>query len=379
MTSFLAAFGVAMLVSVLLTPLVARLGLKLGVVSHPGGRNIHDKPTPRVGGVAIGLAFFAPLVALFFVDSSVATTFRSETRRAVGLFVGGALICGVGFYDDARGLRALYKLYAQVVVAAIAFACGFRIEAVLLPFVGEISMGIFAAPVTMLWIVGLINAVNLIDGLDGLAAGVVFFAAVTNFFVAWMTSSIFVCLLMAATGGAVFGFYFYNKNPARVFMGDSGSYFLGYVLAVTSLTGASQKASTTVALIAPIVALGVPIFDTLFAMVRRILERRPVFSPDRGHIHHRLLDMGITHRRAVYIIYGFSVACAGLAIVISLGRSWAVGLALLGATIAVVFFVMFFGYMKYPRKRGVPEGYLRPLRIRRRRLFAARVGRSTRG
>src|SRR5690606_22890845 len=143
----------------------------------------------------------------------------------------------------------------------------------------------------------------LIDGLDGLAAGVVFFAGVTNFVVAYISGSVMTALIMAAMLGSVLGFLIYNFNPARIFMGDSGSYLLGYVLAVTALAGASQKASTAVALLVPIVALGVPIFDTLFTIVRRFLERRPIFSPDRGHVHHRLLDLGLTHRRAVVILY----------------------------------------------------------------------------
>ena len=160
-------------------------------------------------------------------------------------------------------------------------------------------MGVFALPVTVLWIVGVTNAVNLIDGLDGLAAGVTFFAAFTSFVIASISGSVFVALTMAALMGALVGFLFFNFNPARIFMGDSGSYFLGFVLATTALAGGGlqQKASTAVSLLVPVLALGVPIFDTLFSMFRRVLERRPIFSADRGHVHHRLLDIGLTHRR----------------------------------------------------------------------------------
>src|SRR5262249_52489320 len=157
-------------------------------------------------------------------------------------------------------------------------------------------------PITVLWITGIVNAINLIDGLDGLAAGIVFFAGLTNFVVAYMHGALMVALFMSAMLGATAGFLFHNFNPARIFMGDSGSYFLGYVIATSSLLGSMQPTSTTVALLVPMLALGVPIFDTLFAIVRRFLERRPLFSPDRGHIHHRLVDMGITHRRAVLIL-----------------------------------------------------------------------------
>jgi UDP-GlcNAc:undecaprenyl-phosphate/decaprenyl-phosphate GlcNAc-1-phosphate transferase len=216
-------------------------------------------------------------------------------------------------------------------------------------------MGVFALPITVVWIVGIINAVNLIDGLDGLAAGVVFFAGLTNFIIACISGSTFVAVVMAATLGAVIGFLFYNFNPARIFMGDSGSYFLGYLLAATSLCGATTKASTAVSLLVPVVALGVPIFDTLFAMVRRILEKRSIFSPDRGHIHHRLLDMGITHRRAVLIIYGVSVVFTVSAIAISLGRSWHVGLAMLAASVVLVGLVRFVGYFEYVHLRRRQE------------------------
>ncbi|UQA62374.1 glycosyltransferase family 4 protein [Polyangium aurulentum] len=347
MRTYLAAFAVAALVSALLTPLVRRLAFRLGAVSHPGGRHVHRQSIPRLGGLAMCVAFFAPLVGLFFVQSVVAAAFTAELRKVLGLFAGGVLLCAVGAVDDTRGLRALHKLYAQVAVSILAFACGFRIDAISLPLVGELSMGIFALPITVLWIVGIVNAVNLIDGLDGLAAGVVFFAALTNFVVGYISDATLVTLFMASTMGSVIGFLFYNFNPARIFMGDSGSYFLGYVIAATSLVGASHKASTAVSLLVPVVALGVPIFDTLFAMVRRWLERRPLFSPDRGHIHHRLLDMGITHRRAVLIIYGVSVFFTVTSIAIWLGRRWQIGVALAASSVVLVGLVRFVGYFEY--------------------------------
>ncbi|MRG92603.1 glycosyltransferase family 4 protein [Polyangium spumosum] len=346
MRTYLAAFALSALVSGIFTPLVRLLAFRIGAVSRPGGRHVHGRETPRLGGLAIFAGFFAPLMGLFFVQSVVAQAFTQDVRKVIGLFAGGALLCGVGAIDDTRGLRALHKLYAQVAVAVLAFACGFRIDAISLPFVGELSMGIFALPVTVLWIVGIVNAVNLIDGLDGLAAGVVFFAGLTNFVVAYLSFGTLPALFMATMMGTIIGFLFYNFNPARIFMGDSGSYFLGYVIASTSLIGATQKASTAVSLLVPVVALGVPIFDTLFAMVRRWLERRPLFSPDRGHIHHRLLDMGITHRRAVLIIYGVSVLLTVAAIGISLGRSWQVGLALVASSVVFMGLVRAVGYFE---------------------------------
>ncbi len=359
MRSFVAAFLVAALVGAILTPLVSRLALRLGAVSKPGGRNVNATVIPRLGGIAIALAFFTPLLLLFFVESVVAESFTGDAKRVLGLFVGGSVMCAVGYVDDLRGIRALYKLFAQVIVAVFAYACGYGIDSIQLPLTTmTVGTGIFALPFTVFWIVGIINAVNLIDGLDGLAAGVVFFACVTIFTVGYVGNVVWVCLLMAATMGAVIGFLFHNFNPARIFMGDSGSYFLGFVLAVTSLAG-GPRASTPVALLVPIVALGVPIFDVLLAMVRRILERRSIFSPDRGHLHHRLLDMGLTHRRAVLIIYGVSVVFTATAIALYIGRWWQVGLALLVSSLVLAALVRLAGFADYFRAARERRAFMR--------------------
>jgi UDP-GlcNAc:undecaprenyl-phosphate GlcNAc-1-phosphate transferase len=345
--SSLAAFVIAAFVSVVLTPWVRRLAFRLGAVSSPGGRHVHQQRTARLGGLAIFAGMLVPLVVLAFSRASVALTLRDHVSQALGLLVGGTLMCATGAVDDARGLGATRKLWLQIGAALVAYGFGFRIEAVSLPLVGDISMGIFAVPVTVAWIVGIINAVNLIDGLDGLAAGVVFFAGITNLVVAHFTGATFVALIMAAMLGAVVGFLIFNFNPARIFMGDSGSYFLGYVLATCSLAGAVQKASTAVSLLVPVLALGVPILDTLFALVRRFLERRPLFAPDRGHIHHRLLALGITHRRAVLIIYGVCVAFTVAALALALGHSWQAGLAILAVSVVLVALVRWVGWFEY--------------------------------
>jgi UDP-GlcNAc:undecaprenyl-phosphate GlcNAc-1-phosphate transferase len=347
MRSYLAAFILAALGCGTLTPLVRRWALRLQAVSATGGRHMHARKIPRLGGVAIALALFVPILSLFFFNGVIAQYMKQNVVRVVGLCGGGAAIGLVGALDDARGVRALHKLYAQIAVATLAWLCGFRIDEVMLPLFGSLPMGIFSLPITMLWIVGITNAVNLIDGLDGLAAGVVFFAGVTNFVVAYTLGREFTALVMASMLGAVLAFLFYNFNPARIFMGDSGSYLLGYVLATTALVGPTGKATTAVSLLVPVVALGVPIFDTLFAMVRRALERRPLFSPDRGHIHHRLIDLGLTHRRAVLILYGVSVVLTVASIAIYLGRAWQIGVALLAATVVMLGLVRFVGYFSY--------------------------------
>jgi len=361
MKSYVFACLVSLVLSVLATPLVRRLALRIGAVSTPGGRHVNGRAIPRLGGIGLAFAWAVPVVALALHDPLVMRALEGQWLQIFTVVGGGAAICTVGALDDVRGLRSLHKLAAQVTVAVVAFACGFQIQAIQLPLFGTLPMGVFALPVTVFWIVGVTNAVNLIDGLDGLAAGVTFFAAFTSFVIASISGSVFVALTMAALMGALVGFLFFNFNPARIFMGDSGSYFLGFVLATTALAGGGlqQKASTAVSLLVPVLALGVPIFDTFFSMFRRVLERRPIFSADRGHVHHRLLDLGLTHRRAVVFLYGISSLLAAGAIAVSLGRSWHVGLALLSVSIVFVGFVRFLGYFEYLHFRKRQRARLR--------------------
>ena len=359
MKSYVVACLISLVLSVLVTPLVRRLALRIGAVSTPGGRHVNGRTIPRLGGIGLAFAWAVPVVALALRDPMVLKAIQwSQIATVVG---GGAAICAVGALDDVRSIRSIYKLAAQVMVAVFAFVCGFQIQAIQLPLFGTLQMGVFALPITVFWIVGVTNAVNLIDGLDGLAAGVTFFAAFTSFVIASISGSVFVALTMAALMGALVGFLFFNFNPARIFMGDSGSYFLGFVLATTALAGGGlqQKASTAVSLLVPVLALGVPIFDTLFSMFRRVLERRPIFSADRGHVHHRLLDIGLTHRRAVIFLYGISSLLAAGAIAVSLGRSWHVGLALLSVSLVFVGFVRFLGYFEYLHFRKRQRARLR--------------------
>jgi UDP-GlcNAc:undecaprenyl-phosphate GlcNAc-1-phosphate transferase len=355
MLSYLAAFGIALLAGLVLTPAVRWLALQRGAVARNGSRHVHSGKIPRLGGLALALGWAASLAFFLPLEGFGAEVLSKARVELVGVLGGAIVICLLGAADDIRGLRVVHKLLGQCAVAAFAYACGFRIEAISLPFVGTLPMGIFAGPITVLWIVGITNAVNLIDGLDGLAAGVSFFAALTGFVVAIINGSTLATLVLAPLMGVLLAFLVFNFNPARIFMGDSGSYFLGYVLATTSLAGAvQQKASTAVSLLVPMIALGLPIFDTLFSMVRRFLERRPIFAPDRGHVHHRLLELGLTHRRAVMLLYGVSLTFAGCAITISLGRSWETGLALLAASTVMIVLVRVTGSFGSLLRAGRP-------------------------
>ena len=239
---------------------------------------------------------------------------------ATAFLLGGVAICALGLFDDIHGSGAGVKFIVQFGIAGALFYAGFRIDVLSLPFVGTVALGPLSLLVTLLWIVGVINAMNLIDGLDGLAAGVGLFAVATTFVLAATRGDPIMMLFMAAAGGALVGFLFYNFNPASIFMGDTGSMFLGYVLAVGSVQ-TSQKSSTTVAILVPIVALGVPIADTMLAMLRRAIRHRPIFSADRAHIHHKLLDLGLTQKQAVLVLYGVGILFGGAALLLSVTSS----------------------------------------------------------
>ncbi|MDD9941486.1 MAG: MraY family glycosyltransferase [Myxococcales bacterium] len=336
MISALVGFGVALVLALGLTPVARFTALRFGAVDSPGGRRVHARTIPRLGGVAVVIAFSVPLLLLGVVESTTGSLFYADPTRALGLFVGAGMMCLLGVVDDLRGVRARHKILVQLMAAGLAFATGFRIDAISMPFGTTMDMGIFALPVTLLWIIAVINAMNLIDGLDGLAGGIAFFVCVTNFVMGALSDNALVMLLSATLGGALLGFLMFNFNPASIFMGDSGSLFVGYVLATKSILSASVKSSTTIAIMVPLIAMGLPIMDTLLAMVRRALERRPIFSPDRGHIHHRLLAMGLTHRGAVLILYALTIAFTAGAIVLSIGRDWIKGAALVVLSVAVV-------------------------------------------
>lgn len=349
--TFFVSFLVAMVVAAVATPIVRRLAARVGAVDHPGRRRVHARAVSRLGGIAILTGFLAPLVALFFFNNYIATVFHSDALKALGLLVGAVAMAGLGVVDDVKGVRAIHKLFFQIAIAMGAYLVGFRIDAINLPLLGPLDMGVFALPVTVLWIVGIVNAVNLIDGLDGLAAGVAFMACLVNFVVSMFSEVYMVSLLAAALGGALVGFLIYNFNPATIFMGDSGSLFIGFVLATLSLEGSAAKATTAVSLLVPILAMGLPIMDTLLAIVRRYLERRPIFSADQGHIHHRLLELGLTQRRAVLVLYGTSLVFTVAAILVYVGRAWQISFALAISSLAVVALVRGVGLFQFQNIR----------------------------
>lgn len=373
MTSVVAVFILAMAITALLTPLVRKAALALGAVDEPAARRVHTRRVPRLGGIAIVVGFFVPLVTLFALRTHAGLVFFSTVPITGGLVVGATLVVTAGLVDDLKGLGAKAKLAIQSAAACAAYAGGMRVDGIDLPGVGAINLGWFALPATVVWIVGIVNAMNLIDGLDGLAAGVAFFACLTNFTIATLTGNVFILLITASLGGAVIGFLFYNFNPAKIFMGDSGSMFLGFVLASASLLGAgTQKSPTLIAIVVPILALGLPITDMLMTIARRFLSRRSIFAADRGHIHHRLLDMGLTHRRSVLSLYLLSIAFTIVALIAYFGRSWQIGFALFTLTAILVGVVRFVGYFNSFINVSQVETEEQSARLRRAVLRALR-------
>jgi len=284
-------------------PLVIKLAHRLGAIDQPDNRKVHSVAMPRLGGLAIFMAFI--IVMLFIVKVS---------GPFLGIIYGGCIIFLVGMLDDIYQLSPWVKLVGQIIATSVAVYFGVVIHFVNNPFDGALYLGYLSMPLTFLWIVGISNAINLIDGLDGLAAGVSGIAGITMGVVALLQGQTLVAWLAFILVAAILGFLPYNFYPARTFMGDGGSNFLGFTLACLAVTGLA-KSTAIISLLIPIVILGIPIFDTSFAIIRRIHNKAPIFMPDKDHLHHRLLAIGFTHRVSVLIIYGIS-GFFGLAAVI---------------------------------------------------------------
>lgn len=299
MQTYLVAFTVALAVAYVTTPWVKDLAIKAGAMDAPDARKVHKKPIPRMGGLAIYLGFVLAILASMHVN-----------REIAGLLLGGTVILMVGIIDDMVQLSAKVKLLGQIAAAFVLVMFNIRIEWLTNPFGDMLYVDYFSIPLTVLWVVGLTNTVNLIDGLDGLAAGVSTIASITILLVALQQNFWTVAILTAALAGAALGFLQHNFNPAKIFMGDTGSMFLGYMLAAVSILG-TVKSAATIALVVPIMALGLPIMDTAFAIIRRYMNGRPIFKPDKGHLHHRLLELGLTQKQAVLLMYVIS-GCLGL-------------------------------------------------------------------
>ncbi len=324
--------AIGLVVAAALTPLVARAAVALGWMDHPDGhRKLHRTPVPAVGGVAVFAGFAAALGSLQLFSFGLPIDRGAFRDMWLPLVLAALMMSAIGLVDDARGVRPTTKLLVQAAAGTYLYLAGFQITRVSNPFGEAVELGAWALPVTLLWLVGMSNAFNLIDGLDGLAAGLAFVSTVGLLAAAEFSGRWETALVAAALAGALLGFLPYNFNPARVFLGDCGSLMVGLVLAAIAVKS-SIKASAAIAVSIPLLALAVPILDVALAVVRRIVRRRPVFQGDRDHIHHRLVDMGLTPRRAVITLYGVATVFVVLAMVSATGPQnvvWAVAVVFL--------------------------------------------------
>ena len=313
MNIYLSVYLGSLVLVLMMTPAVIWIARRLNIVDVPGARHMHTRPVSHVGGVAIFLSMMALSITVLWFSNLTVTTDQPMLGKLRILLWAAGIMFMAGLIDDVKtkGLRARIKFIVQIAAALMVCAVGIRIKSVVVTDSITLNFGWFSWPLTLLWIVGITNAVNLSDGLDGLAGGICAIACGVMTVFAASTGNLAVVVLMLALLGSVTGFLYFNFNPAKIFMGDCGSMFLGFTIASSSVLCFS-KSSALVGLALPVAALGVPIFDTLFSMLRRFLERRSIFSADRCHFHHRLIDLGFTQCQAVIAIYGVTLLAAGL-------------------------------------------------------------------
>ena len=327
---YIAAFASAFAISMVATPFAKKVSEKLGAIDYPKARGMHTKPMPRLGGIAIVLVFMITVLVRYRFVNDI------NIKHFCGFIAGAIVIVGVGIVDDSRQLPARVKLVFQIIAALLVIGSGIRINVVMWPVTTYLQK--LSAPITLIWIIGITNAVNLIDGLDGLAAGVSSIASICLMVLCILTGTESAVVFTAALAGSCLGFLPRNFNPAEIFMGDTGATFLGYVLAVTSIMGVF-KGYAVLALVVCLLSIGLPIFDTLCAMLRRAATHKPIMQADRGHLHHKLIDRGYTQKQAVLIMYGISLVLAILAIIIAIKDSRALAVAVL--MVILLSFVIF--------------------------------------
>lgn len=322
------AFILAVLTSFVITPYTMRLAKKVGALDIPEKRKVHTKPIPRLGGIAVIAGFLVSVVYLLVIlnwENVDIYDGQEYILKLSGFLIGIVLLGITCFIDDSKGLPALAKLAVQIISAVIVCMCGIRIENISLPFLSGDLNTAFSYIITVCWIVGVTNAINLIDGLDGLSSGISLVSCVSLMLIFTINNSpLLAIILITALAGAILGFLPFNFNPAKTFVGDTGSNFLGFSLAVISILGVA-KTYTALVLIAPIIVLGLPLFDTIFAIIRRIVKGKSlkaVLQPDRGHLHHRLMDRGYTQRQAVMILYGLSATLGLFTVVLLESGIW---------------------------------------------------------
>ena len=350
------AFLLAFVTAFVITPHTMRLSKKVGAIDLPNDRRVNKKPMPRLGGLAVIAGFLVSTIYLLIMMSleKNLNLFGTENYylKLIGFFIGIILLGITCFIDDSKGIPWYVKLIVQIISAIIVVVCGIRIENISLPFVENkiVIDQVFSYILTVGWIIGITNAINLIDGLDGLSSGVCLISCLSLLIIFALNGSpILAIILITALAGAIVGFLPFNFNPAKTFIGDTGSNFMGFSIAIISILGVA-KTYTAIVLIAPIIVLALPIFDTLFAIVRRIVKGKSIkaiMKPDKGHIHHRLMARGYSQKQAVLIMYGITAILGMFAIILLESGIWkALSFALLICGIVAI------GYRDIARVMG---------------------------
>ncbi len=348
MSTLILVFISSLLLVLAISPVVRILGCKLGALDSPGPRKIHQDLVPRMGGLSIFLVFNLTLLGLYFIDSNILN--QAFKEHSLFYFLLGALICfSAGFWDDLRRLSPFSKLILQTMAAIAAYAGGlFITHFIALPFNLDISNYIWInLPITIFWYLLIINAVNLVDGLDGLAAGITLFTSLVMIIFLILTKDLTLALLFALLGGVAAGFLPYNfKQTGKMFLGDSGSYFLGYCIATFSIMG-SIKGQVGATLLIPLLVMGLPVFEAIFSPIRRVILAQNPLEADKGHVHHRLLRMGFSMRKAVLILYALTLALGLYSIVLINIKIEKFGLFFAVLVVMVFIFMKVVGYFNY--------------------------------
>lgn len=313
MEGFIIPFFVAVFISLIMTPLVRKFAIRIGAIDIPKDeRRVHKEPMPLIGGLAIFLGVI--LSSLMFLPIN---------KSLISIIIGGSIILVSGIIDDLKGLSPKMKLLFQLVAGFTLILGDVKVDFITNPFSNQnllLDLNWISIPVTLFWVIGITNTLNLIDGLDGLAGGVAMISSLSLMFVAAKFGHTDVIILSAIVAGSCLGFLKFNFNPASIFMGDTGALFLGFMLAAISIEGV-MKSVATIAIIVPILILGVPIFDTTFAIFRRFLSGKSIMAADKGHLHHRLLNKGFSQKKTVLILYGISAIFGIFAVLVAKANS----------------------------------------------------------
>jgi len=364
--TYFALFLIATIASLVTTPLIRRLCQRYNLLDVPlDGRRIHRTAVPRLGGIALYISCLAALSLLPFLDNLLTQTLSNFKSDFFTLLIPATLVLLLGAYDDLRGANAVVKFAGLGLIATLFYAMGGRIDALSIPLFGSLQLPpLVSFVVTVVWLVGIANAFNLIDGLDGLASGAALFASLVILGVSVSQERTLTIVVALVLCGALAGFLRYNFNPASIFLGDSGSLFTGFLLAALSVLG-TQKATTAVAIVVPILAFGFPVVDTAMTMGRRLLSRKPVFEGDNEHIHHMLLARGWSQRRAALVLYGVCLLFGLLALIFPATGSKLPGFMMFVISVAVIIAV---GHLRYHEVDELRAGVKRTVGDRRLRV-----------